>query len=75
MKKHWTRFLPDNYMLKHESQSIESLMNEVDRLRGLLATAEINLMNAEHDIFWSAKKDYSLEEITNAKQEAKCSTI
>jgi len=51
--------------LSREIEEIETKLKHLKRLH------ELN----EEDIFRDALKQYSIEEITNAKQEAKCTTI
>ncbi len=76
MKKHWTQFLQDGrYIFRHEAFRQECLNLEIERLENELKRLKKQRQINEELIFQEARKQWTIEEITNAKQEARCTTI
>lgn len=76
MNKHWTRFLIEGrriflYSYMEQERLSREIQEMETKLNGLKKLHELN----EEDIFRDALKQYSIEEITDAKIEAKCTTI
>ncbi len=71
MEKHWTAYLPEAGTIKRMGNDIsyaEELLNALERD---VARQKRHVASLEEDIFRFAKQDWSIEEITQAKLEAK----
>lgn len=66
MKKHWTHFLPDSRILKHDMAALDSIEDKIIRLRIQIEMLKIERREAEASIFRSAKKHWTGHEIMEA---------
>lgn len=70
-KKHWTRYLPEaGTIYRHYGQKIESDKLRIARMRKELEAAELELWQFEKETEEIALKDWTPEEIEEAKQTA-----
>jgi hypothetical protein len=67
-KTHWTEFLIDGrFIYRHTIDDIERTQNRIKKLEIDLKAEQKYLEQQEEDIFTEARKQFSIDEITDAK--------
>lgn len=67
-KTHWTQFLIDgSFIFRHTINDIERTQDRIKKLETDLKTEKKSLEQQEAAIFTEARKQYSIDEITDAK--------
>lgn len=67
-KTHWTEFLIDGrFIFRHTINDIERTQDRIKKLEKDLKTEKKSLEQQEAAIFTEARKQYSIDEITDAK--------
>ena len=69
--KHWTQFLPDAGRIKDYGQDILLVQNVALKLKAEILKSEKEIEALEEDCFNCAHQDWTIDEITEAKQKAK----
>lgn len=68
---HWTKFLPEgNRIFKRERRMLDNRLSNIQSLKEQLQNAEKELQEFEAYIEKDAQRQYSIEEIQQAKAEA-----
>lgn len=67
-KTHWAEFLIDGrFLYRHTIDDIERTQSRIKKLETDLKAEQVNLEQQEAAIFTEARKQYSIDEITDAK--------
>ena len=72
--KHWTYFLPEAGSIKIHGDDLISLCLKRDELERQVSLLNHLIKDSEESLFNTAQKDWTIEEITEAKQKAKETT-
>jgi len=71
MAKHWTHFLHEAGSIKRKGDDILFLTSRRDALIRELSTIDLVIEEMEDETFNLARTDWTIEEITEAKEKAK----
>ena len=71
MGKHWTVYLPEAGRIKKKGEDILYLHRLLAQAKAEVQQLNRKIADLEDEAFQMAKEDWSIEEITEAKQKAK----
>ena len=71
MEKHWTAYLPEAGRIKRKGEDILYLHRLLGQAKAEVQQLTRKITELEDETFQMAKVDWSIEEITEAKQKAK----
>lgn len=71
MEKHWTAYLPEAGRIKRKGEDILYLNRLLGQAKAEVQQITRKIAELEDETFQMAKVDWSIEEITEARQKAK----
>jgi len=71
MEKHWTAYLPEAGRIKRKGDDIQYQHRLLVQAKTEVQQLTRKIAELEDEVFHMAKMDWSIEEITEAKQKAK----
>ena len=71
MEKHWTAYLPEAGRIKRKGDDIQYQHRLLVQAKTEVQQLTRKIADMEDEVFHMAKMDWSIEEITEAKQKAK----
>ena len=71
MEKHWTAYLPEAGRIKRKGDDIQYQYRLLGQAKAEVQQLTRKIAGLEDETFQMAKVDWSIEEITEAKQKAK----
>jgi len=71
MEKHWTAYLPEAGRIKRKGDDIQYQQRLLVQARKEVQQLNREIADLEAEAFQMARTDWSIEEITEAKQKAK----
>ena len=71
MEKHWTAYLPEAGRIRKKGDDILYLHRLLVQAKAEVQQLNRKIADLEDEAFQMAKEDWSIEEITEAKQKAK----
>jgi len=71
MEKHWTAYLPEAGRIKRKGDDIQYQHRLLVQAKTEVQQLTRKIADMEDEVFHIAKMDWSIEEVTEAKQKAK----